>query len=79
MNTIKQDKVINVRQFLRDFAKISNEKIVIYSRNEPKWVYIPYDEWENKSKTISIKEIKKFFIKGPKDLGSSVNDIYLWK
>lgn len=61
-----KEQTVNTREFLRNYKKFSNSKMVIIIANhgKPENVFIPYQEWEkenkNKSRTITFADIEKY-------------------
>ncbi len=70
------------RDFLKNFSKLKkqNEVLVIMNRKNPEGVFIPFPKWQKefapKEKKIDLNKIKKFFIKGPKNLSQTIDNIY---
>lgn len=78
-----KEEITTIRDFLRNYKKISQKKrvTIILNHGKPEGVYVPYEAWAKESKKnkgrIDINEVKDLFFKGEKDLSEKVDDIYL--
>lgn len=82
-----KEKNVTVREFLRNFKTLSEEKnvLIVQKNGKPEGVFVPYEEWEKKKRTkqpkgisgISLAEaIEKYtFNSGETDLSQRVDEI----
>lgn len=66
-----KEKYISVREFLRDYRQIADEKkvYIISNHGRAEGVFIPYDEWlktvkKKKGERITEESLKPFMFKG---------------
>jgi hypothetical protein len=83
---IKKDpKTVSVREFLRNFKKLTGKKetLIIQKNGKPDVVFVTYDEWlKNQAKkphrVFTIEELEKFTFKGgDQDLSMKIDEILL--
>jgi prevent-host-death family protein len=85
----KKEKLISVREFLRNYKDIVVQKntVIISKNGKPEGVFIPYTEWEKlnppkKRKKIKLSELRQFMFKdgADPDLSKNIDKIlYGWE
>lgn len=66
---VMKEQKTTVREFLRNYKKFSKTDIpvVIFNRNEPDGVFVPYEEWKTtiskRGKKMLAEEMEKFTFK----------------
>lgn len=79
-SAIMKEMKVTVREFLRNFKKLSNKKktIIIQKNGTPEGVYVPYKEWEKTEGPIklTVELIDKYsFGGGDPDLSQKIDEI----
>lgn len=77
------EKTVSVREFLRNFKKITAKKetIIIQKNGKPSAVFVTYEEWgknnaKKPSRFFTVEELEKFTGKGgDPDLSMKIDDI----
>ena len=83
-NIMSNEKTVSVREFLRNFKKITAKKetVIIQKNGKPSAVFVTYEEWEKNRKTtppriFTIEELEKIGIKddADPDLSMKIDEI----
>ncbi|MFA6992771.1 MAG: hypothetical protein WC269_05875 [Candidatus Gracilibacteria bacterium] len=81
----KDPKTVTVREFLRNFKKLTEKKetLIIQKNGKPSVVFVTYEEWlkdhaKRPHRVFTIEELEKFTFKGgDPDLSMKIDDILL--
>lgn len=85
-STIMEEQYVNVREFLRNYKKLTSKKkpLIITNNGKPEGVFIAYEKWkkgekkEGKEKFVSLADaIKKYTFtgSGEKDISQRIDEI----